>query len=197
MEITMKFILIGDMGSGKTSLAWRFKHEAFKEFQQSSVGVDVQLREYDFFSNKVRVLLWDTAGQEKFQSIGRLFYRDCIGLFLCFDHGNRKSFNNIEKWINLIIDDLPDYASIILVGLKNDLEHHEISDTEAKLFSKKYHMKYYSVSAKTGYNVEKLFLDNVEQIYTDILLHKIKQPKHLGGIIIKKVKPKRRGYCWW
>lgn len=194
----MKFVLIGNSGIGKTSLARRFKYDDYIDFNTSTIGVDVQLKTYHLFDNDVNVLLWDTAGQERFKSISSTFYRDSVCVFICFDHTNRKSFDDISNWLSNMLPFLPKYSNIVLVGLKTDLEcNFQVSELEAKTFAKKHFMSYYPISSKTGKNVERLFLNQVENIYSDILNHKFEIPIHLGGIKIKnKNNNKRRGYCW-
>lgn len=69
----MKFILIGNSSVGKTALAWRYKYDTFIDYNDTTIGVDVQTKHYELLNDKVDVLLWDTAGQEQFQSIANLF----------------------------------------------------------------------------------------------------------------------------
>lgn len=199
MKLLLKYILLGNSDVGKTSLAWRYKFEDFREFFVSTIGVDVQVKSYPMFNTDIQILLWDTAGQEKFQSICSAFYRDSIVVFLCFDYSNRKSFEDIPKWIDLMLEHLPKYHQIVLVGLKNDLKNKKVTELEAKTFAKKHCMEFYSVSAKTGENVEKMFMNITERIYADYRLNKIEIPENLGGIKIQKEKKKKRGYSclWW
>lgn len=196
MKLVLKYILIGDAHIGKTSLAWRYKFDEYREYFNSTVGVDVQTKSYPIFSTNIQILVWDTAGQEKFQSISSSFYRDSIGIFLCFDYTNRKSFQNIAKWINLMLEYLPEYYQMVLVGLKNDIKQKKVTELEAKAFAKKHCMLYYSVSSKTGENIEKMFREVTEVIYADYHQNRIPIPERLGGIRIEKEKPKR-GYCLW
>ena len=195
----MKFILIGNEGIGKTSLAWRYKFEEFREFFNTTIGVDVQTKTYPMFGTDIKILLWDTAGQEKFHSISSAFYRDSIGVFLCFDHTDRKSFKDVEKWLSLMLDKLPDYAQIILVGLKNDLKHKvQVTELEAKTFARNHQMRFYSVSSKTGKNIEKMFMETAEQVYCDYKSGKIQIKERLGGIRIQKDTYKKSRYsCLW
>jgi small GTP-binding protein len=198
-KLLLKYILIGNSGIGKSSLAWRYKFNEFREYFVSTVGVDVQTISYPMFSTKIEILLWDTAGQERFHSISSAFYRDSIAIFLCFDHTDRKSFEDIPKWMNMMIDQLPDYYQIILVGLKNDKKDNiQVTKLEAELFAKKHYMTFYSVSAKTGENVDKMMRNMTELIYTDYHQNRIPIKERLGGIRIQKEKSKkvRRYSCF-
>lgn len=197
MKFLMKFILIGNSLVGKSSLAWRYKFENYKEYTDTTVGVDVQTKTYEIFNNKIEILLWDTAGQETFQSISYSFYRDSIAVFLCFDFTNRQSFQDLPKWIELMIPYLPKYCRIVLVGLKNESQNKQISELEAKTFAQKHHMEYYSISSKTGENVDKMFLKTTESILSDYKNNyiQLQQEQRLGGLKIYNDK-KRRYSCW-
>ena len=201
MKLVMKFVLIGNSGCGKTTLAWRYKFEEYREFFNMTVGVDVQTKTYPMFSTDLKILLWDTAGQERFQSISAAFYRDSIAVFLCFDHTDRKSFQDIEKWLSLMLDYLPDYVQIVLVGLKKDLvDKIQVSELEARTFARSHHMTFYSVSSKTGENVDKIFLDTATQIYCDYKAGKIEIKERMGGLRVQEEKDKSKRYrysCLW
>lgn len=198
-KLLLKYIFIGNSGIGKTSLAWRYKFDEFREYFTTTVGVDVQTISYQMFNTAIEILLWDTAGQERFKSISSAFYRDSIGIFLCFDHTDRKSFEDLPKWTSMMVDHLPEYYQLVLVGLKNDVANKQITQLEAETFAKKYCMTFYSVSAKTGENIDKLFREVTEQIYIDYHQNKIQINERLGGIRVQKEKSKkdRRYSCLW
>lgn len=199
MKLILKYILIGNANSGKTCLAWRYKFDEFYDSLKSTVGVDVQTKTYPMFNNQIKVLLWDTAGQEKFHSLSCAFYRDSICVFLCFDHTNRKSFMDISKWLDTMLSHLPKYAQIVLVGLKNDMSF-KVTHEEAENFAKHHNMKYYSVSAKTGHNIEKMFRQISEEIYIDYLNGRISISANSGGIRIQNSKQQKQRFrykCIW
>lgn len=193
----MKFILVGNTSVGKTSLTWRYKFDEFRENLNPTIGVDVQTKTYPMFSTEVKILLWDTAGQERFNSISSVFYRDSIGVFVCFDHTNRQSFRDVEQWLDLILDNIPEYAHIILVGLKKDLfDNIQVSVEEAQKFAEKHSMIFYSVSSKTGENIETMFMNTAEQIYCDVKMGRINIEEDVGGLRIQE-EPKKRYSCLW
>jgi len=196
----MKFVLIGNACTGKSSLAWRYKFDEFRDYLVSTIGVDVQTKKYQLFNDTVNVLLWDTAGQEKFKSLCPAFYRDSVGIFLCFDFTDRQSYEDISKWMELMLPYLPKYVNINLIGLKSELkEQYEVSELEAIAFARKHCMDFYPVSAKTGENVEKIFLNNVEKIFADYKGKKFIPEERLGGFRIQKEsKNDRYKYnCFW
>ncbi len=193
----MKFVLIGSSEIGKTSLAWRYKYDEFPEYLNSTIGIDVQIIKYPMFNHTIQVLLWDTAGQERFHALSPAFYRDSIGIFLCFDFGNRQSFLDIPKWMESMLMFIPENAKITLIGLKSDLKDKKVSMLEAKMFAKNHYINFFPVSAKTGENVGKIFTSMVEEIYTDYMNGKIIPKENLGGFRVEKPKKQRRYSCFW
>ena len=169
--IDLKIILIGDAGVGKTSISGRYITSSFKDVYQATLQVEKRMKiinEDD--KTSIRLNIWDTAGQEKFRSITRQFYRDCQGAFIVFDLTKKSSFNELKTWINELKTHGNDDTVIIILGNKSDLTtEREISEDVIKNEIKdKY--KYFEVSAKTGNNVSLAF-DEMKKL----IMQKIKK----------------------
>ena len=169
--IDLKIILIGDAGVGKTSISGRYIDSSFKDAYQATLQVEKRMKiinEDD--KTSIRLNIWDTAGQEKFRSITRQFYRDCQGAFIVFDLTKKSSFNELKTWINELKTHGNDDTVIIILGNKSDLTtEREISEDVIKNEIKdKY--KYFEVSAKTGNNVTLAF-DEMKKL----IMQKIKK----------------------
>jgi len=169
--IDLKIILIGDAGVGKTSISGRYIDSSFKDAYQATLQVEKRMKiinEDD--KTSIRLNIWDTAGQEKFRSITRQFYRDCQGAFIVFDLTKKSSFNELKTWINELKTHGNDDTVIIILGNKSDLTtEREISEDVIKNEIKdKY--KYFEVSAKTGNNVSLAF-DEMKKL----IMQKIKK----------------------
>ena len=172
--IDLKIILIGDAGVGKTSISERYIDSSFKDVYQATLQVEKRMKiinEDD--KTSIRLNIWDTAGQEKFRSITRQFYRDCQGAFIVFDLTKKSSFNELKTWINELKTHGNDDTVIIILGNKSDLTtEREISEDVIKNEIKdKY--KYFEVSAKTGNNVSLAF-DEMKKL----IMQKIKKNEH-------------------
>ena len=163
--IDLKIILIGDAGVGKTSISGRYIDSSFKDQVEKRMKI---INEDD--KTSIRLNIWDTAGQEKFRSITRQFYRDCQGAFIVFDLTKKSSFNELKTWINELKTHGNDDTVIIILGNKSDLTtEREISEDVIKNEIKdKY--KYFEVSAKTGNNVSLAF-DEMKKL----IMQKIKK----------------------
>ena len=98
-----KVLIIGDPGIGKTSLIHRYIYNEFKEHNESTIGLDFQEKTVQVSpEDKIILIIWDTAGSEKFHSIAQNFFTNCDGIILCFDTTDKKTFENLESWINYI-----------------------------------------------------------------------------------------------
>ena len=166
-----KVIVLGDSGSGKTSLITRYITGEFdRTLCGGTIGVD-----YHSVSNKTsRVQIWDTAGQERFRSLTKIHYRGTHAALVIFDLHN-PDINNavLEVWI----DELLRYAvtpdkklHIVVIGNKVDLTRRsKVSITELKT---KYPQitAYHQTSAKSGKNVKHAFDSTIAKLQEETLV---------------------------
>ena len=96
----VKLVMLGDQGSGKTSLVYRYAYDQFYNDYQGTIGIDFLSVNHTAEGRTHKVQIWDTAGQESFRSITRNFYRGSNGVFLVFDITNAVTFQGIrEVWL--------------------------------------------------------------------------------------------------
>ena len=165
-DYTIKTVIVGDSGVGKTCLLVRFIRDFFNDCTQPTLGVDFLSKIVDTSQgHRVELQLWDTAGQELFRSVTRGYYRGSAVAYLVFDLSSNASFINIERWLSDIKEVAPPKIVTVLIGNKSDLtDKVSVKDEDIQEFIKKHNMKYYVVSAKTGNNVEAAFLSCIEEI---------------------------------
>ncbi len=112
---------MGDAGAGKTSILWRYIK---KEEPRDQIVTTIDFRSKDIViqDRKVKLCIWDTAGQEKFRSIVGTYFKSCQGVVLVFDMSIPKSWESIKNvWYEMAIKRAPT-ACFILLGAKKDLE---------------------------------------------------------------------------
>lgn len=142
---------------------------ADKEDSSHTIGVEFGSRIVNVGGSVVKLQIWDTAGQDRFRSVTRSYYRGAAGALLVYDTTSRDSFNALTNWLN----DARTLASpnivILLVGNKKDLEEgREITTLEASSFAQENDLIFLETSAKTGDNVEEAFLKCSKSILAKI-----------------------------
>ncbi len=156
---------------GKTSLVYELQEEAGGLEHSLTLGVDYYSKVFNKDEKVVKVQIWDTAGQDRFRSIVRTYYRNAVGGLLVFDLTNRNSFENIPGWLDeaRYCHGNDDEYVYVLVGNKcDDSEKRVVSNEEAEIFATKNGMKYIETSATTGSNVNNAFDLLVDEILLQI-----------------------------
>ena len=107
----IKLLTLGDTTVGKSSIVLRFSDDQFDDTIFSTIGIDFKTKFMKVKDSTVKVLIWDTAGQEKFQNVAKSYYKGANGVLLVYDITNRKSFERVEFWLkelkeNNKLDDL-------------------------------------------------------------------------------------------
>jgi len=138
-EFIYKVLVVGDAGTGKTSVIKRYVHNMFSTQYKSTIGVDFALKIINRGDDTIRLQLWDIAGQERFGNMTRIYYRDAMGAFIVFDITRRDTFENVMKWKNdidtkvLLSDNHK--IPVVLLANKCDISDQEIpSDSEMEIF---------------------------------------------------------------
>jgi len=98
IEYVCKVIVVGDIGTGKTSLIQRYTSGNFDKGYKATIGVDFCLKELEWNANTtVSVQLWDIAGQERFANLTRMYYKEARAAFVVFDVTREKNFPSNSK----------------------------------------------------------------------------------------------------
>ena len=130
-EFLYKILLLGDSSVGKTCFLMRYVDNTFQEIHMSTIGLDYKLKTVQLEDGKmVKIQIWDTAGQDRFRSITKNYYKGAHGIVLIYDVTNKKSFENVSNWINQIREEVSDKVTIVLVGNKIDEEEKRVVTTE-------------------------------------------------------------------
>lgn len=121
-EHLYKILVIGELGTGKTSIIKRYVHQFFSQHYRATIGVDFALKVLNWDSNTViRLQLWDIAGQERFGNMTRVYYKEAVGAFVVFDVTRSQTFDAVTKWKTDLDTKvtLPDGSPIPAVMLAN------------------------------------------------------------------------------
>ncbi len=101
-DYTVKIVIVGDSGVGKTNILYRFCDNEFKTTYVSTVGVDFKNKIIQVDGQKIRLQIWDTAGQERFKNINQTYFKGAMGIILAYSITDPQSFNSLETWIKQI-----------------------------------------------------------------------------------------------
>lgn len=177
-RVPIKLIIVGGSGVGKTSLiASLFKQKFEKEISQTIAPAFCNANIQNDDGNVVDLQIWDTAGQEQYQSICQMFYRDAKVAFICYERANKEY---IEQWLNRVRVNVSECNFVLITTKCDKLTQDELE--EEKLKSKEIgdslNIKYHIItSSKTGENVEVSF--RLAASFADTSMHKIPQIKKM------------------
>lgn len=193
-DYNLKIVLIGNSNVGKSSFLNTLANGIFNEKIQNTIGVDFFNISLDIDNENHRINIWDTAGQEKFYSITRLYYHNSHCILLMFDLTNRSSFTRIEFWCNEIREKNGKNAFIILIGNKCDKKKNYIvvNKQEIENIQKRLNLPYYfNLSAKYEKSV---LIDFLKHIVVLTKKHNFLQKDYYEDIIISS-GPEKKGCC--
>ncbi len=171
-ELIFKLALLGDSAVGKTSLINQYIHRKFDHDYHPSLGVNIVIKEMYVKEKKTRakMILWDIAGQEKYDLSRKAFFQGCVGALFVYDVTRATTFRNVEsKWLK----DLKAFgnkdAAYLLIGNKNDLKDQKRVTTEdgQQLAENMEAGMFVETSAQSGKNVEQAFKTLVLNVITN------------------------------
>ena len=150
-EVGIKIILLGETGVGKTNLIRVFFGMEFKENFLSSSSSDCFEGELKYKDTSYKFFLWDTAGQEKYRAINKMFFRDAKIILIVYSIVDKHSFDEVDFWIKYVKENLKNEKYIIaLIANKNDLyEQQIVMDEDGKEAAEKYEIDFLTTSAKS------------------------------------------------
>lgn len=155
---TYKVVVVGASGVGKTAIVQRLTDGTFADEQQPTIGVEFKCFPTNVGNDIVKLNIWDTAGQEKFRSVSKAYFRNAVGAVLVFALDDMKSFDDLNGWLSDIHTLCVPNARILVVGNKTDLvDTRCISQSEAQDFAERHKIDYIETSALDGSNIDETF----------------------------------------
>nr|CAD7263903.1 unnamed protein product [Timema shepardi] len=161
-EHLYKILVIGELGTGKTSIIKRYVHQFFSQHYRATIGVDFALKVLNWDTNTIiRLQLWDIAGQERFGNMTRVYYKEAVGAFIVFDVTRAATFDAVVKWKQDLDTkvQLPDGSPIpcVLLANKCDQQKEGLVNNPAKMeeyCKERGFTGWYETSAKENINIE-------------------------------------------
>ena len=177
-DFVIKILLLGDSEVGKSCFLMRYSDNVFVENYITTIGLDYKLKTVKLdFGKTIKVQLWDTAGQDKYRTIAKNYYKGSHGILLLYDITKITSFENIREWIRDIKEEVSEKAIIFLIGNKIDLtDNRKISKEKGEELAEEYKIPFFEASAKSGENVDEVFkalYKKISEVYGDLEREKV------------------------
>ena len=159
-DAVFKIVLFGDAGCGKTTLTKRFISNLYIPGSHMTIGVDFETKILKVDGTRVKLMVWDFGGEERFRFIFPRYIAGAMGGIMMYDITDLSSFAHISDWLS-VMNGVKERMPLLLVGGKVDLDIiREIPYNEGQDVAKKLGFNdFLECSSKTGFNVEKCFED--------------------------------------
>ena len=166
VDYHFKIIVCGDPAVGKTSTILRFTDQAFRKTYMPTMGANLSKKHIKYRGLNIKFVIWDIAGQAKFQERRRDFYKGSQGEILVFDLTDPESFSDLPKWYEDIKTCLKSDPIGLILANKNDLiNERKVTREEIEKLSIALNLEYFETSALTGENINEAFYRIAELIY--------------------------------
>ena len=161
-DAVFKLCIFGDGGVGKTTLVNKYLTGVFKGDTSMTIGLDFHVKLIEVDGLKVKLQIWDFAGEERFRFFLPTYMRGASGGIFMYDITRFSSIKNIDKWFKVLKKDttvIKDETPILLVGGKTDLDYKRAVRGDSALEKAiKYKLQgFIECSAKTGVNIDNVF----------------------------------------
>lgn len=161
LETSLKVIIVGNGQVGKTSMVNRFARGVMTDNYKKTIGTDFMEKEITVKSSGeiVKLMLWDTAGQEMFAQLTRQYYQGAGAVVFVFSTTDRDSFLEIERWKQKVDDECGDICAVLVQNKIDLLDQAVVTSAEVENLARRLGLKLYRVSVKDNVLVDDLFDD--------------------------------------
>ena len=190
---TFSIIVVGDSTVGKTCFYKRWLKNQFQGNFLSTIGLDKQMKTVKVKNEECKIILWDTAGQDRFKCLPKKYYQNADGILVFFDINNKETFNNVSSWMDEINScSNQDEVNIYLIGNKIDLDERCISKDDAENAAKKFNIKYFEMSCKLNMNIVEIMSHMVYECYCKFNKNVKKNNNNNKNVELKQAKNKKQ-----
>ena len=179
----IKIALIGNSGVGKTCISQRYTKDEFYTKVDCTVGASYFQKFIEIDGKEYQLDIWDTAGQEKYRSMGKMFYKNAYIILFVYDITSIMTFQELkEVWYKELKNSGEKHTVMAVVGNKNDLYVEEqVKEDEARKWANEIGAIFGLVSAKTGDGIKELFENAVRKYLSPEFEAEIKEEKKSKG----------------
>ena len=180
-DLLFKILMIGDNDLEKKDFVLTFINDGFSlssrnltskhisYFNQHflsyiAIGIDFKIKAIDFQNIRIKLQIWDTAGESRFRTITKTYYKGAHGIILLYDVTDQNSFKNIRNWIKQIEANAQNNIAKVLVGSNSHLPNREVSEDEGKKLAEQFNIAFFETSTKINQNINEVFYYLTEEI---------------------------------
>jgi len=158
-ETTIKVIVVGNGGVGKSSMIRRFCTGEYTDTYKKTIGVDFLEKEkyIDSCAQSITFMVWDTAGQEEFDAVTKSYYRGAHGCVIAFSTVDRDSFEAVKKWKDKVEAEVGSIAMVLVQNKVDLIDKAVSSNEEVESLAKRLKLKLYRTCVSENLNVDKVF----------------------------------------
>ena len=173
VDYILKMVALGDGAVGKTSCIMRFTENRFGEKYKATIGTSIAIKNLQVEIRKgeitnTQIVLWDLAGQPSYKDLRSRYMHGSSMAFIVYDVTRPSTFMNVYEWYRNYTAVCPD-GVIVLVANKVDREDRMVPEEAGLMISSWLGLKYIETSAKTGQNINEMFIEcTKETILKDI-----------------------------
>ncbi|KFV68975.1 Ras-related protein Rab-44, partial [Dryobates pubescens] len=184
-------LFVGDSHVGKTSFLYRLHADTFNPQLAATVGLDYQVKTLVVDNMHFTLRLWDSAGQERYRSVTRQFFRKADGVVLMYDLTSQYSFLDLRYWLSCVQEGAGAGVAVLLLGNKTDCAaERQVPREEGERLAKEHQLMFYECSAASGHNVSESMASLVR-----LLKDREDELKHQAEEVGKSPQ-KKKGCCW-
>ena len=196
-NMRVKSVLIGESGVGKTSIIKQFVEHIFNPNCATSVSSSFSSRMFNVSNNQESIIfdVWDTAGQEKYRSLAKIFYKDAKIIIFVYDITEKHSFESLKQyWYKEVLTHCTNNPIFAVVGNKIDLYENEKKgyEKEAKKWANSINAPFFTTSAKSNIGIDLLFDEVGKKILDPDYKYGEEEDKKMKNNYEKRKKKKKK-----
>jgi Ras-related protein Rab-2A len=172
--VTFKIIIVGSSCVGKSCLLMRYVNDQYTPQHYPTIGMEFFSKRLVIDGVSIKLQIWDTAGQETFQSIVRNFYKNSDAVFVVYSIADRKTFEAVGAWVQEARDNAPESAFFVLIGAQKDLmAHRQVEPGEGEQAMRDFRFQlFFETSAKEDENIGLAFEETTKQLLIGRMMNK-------------------------
>jgi small GTP-binding protein len=170
-DFVVKVIIVGSSGAGKSCMLLRFVDDVFGTNFIATIGLDFKIKTIEIDGKRVKLQIWDSAGQERFFAILPSYYRNAHAVMLVYDVTDEQSFLAVSRWSKQISEHAHADIPRTIIANKIDLvTDRRITEKQGNELAQEIGATYFETSCKTAQNINLAFSHTAQRALSRIMI---------------------------